>query len=92
MQQALRRGQNSRELPRAVSYANVGKLRFVNEADQPLWHERCRLITNCIINTTTLSRVLAHKEAAGDTTGAALISQVSSAAWQHINLYGRFDL
>jgi hypothetical protein len=40
---------------------------------------------------TILSRVLAHKEATGDLVGAALLMQVSPVAWQHINLYGRYE-
>ena len=93
VQRALNRGENYHQLRRAVSYANFGKLRFMNEDDQQLWHECSRLITNCIIfyNTTMLSRVLAHKEATGDTAGAQLIMQVSPVAWQHINLYGRYE-
>ncbi|CAA9372216.1 MAG: Transposase, partial [uncultured Chloroflexia bacterium] len=57
VQQALNRGENYHQLRRAVSYANFGKLRFLNEDDQQLWHECSRLITNCIIfyNTTILS-------------------------------------
>ncbi len=35
--------------------------------------------------------MLAHKEATGDTVGAAQISQISPVAWQHINLYGRYE-
>ncbi|GAC1653841.1 MAG: hypothetical protein NVS4B8_29070 [Herpetosiphon sp.] len=51
------------------------------------------MITNCIIfyNTTILSRVLAHKAATGDTAGAAVISQISPVAWQHVNFYGRYE-
>jgi hypothetical protein len=76
-----------------VSYANFGKLRFRNEEDQQLWHECSRLITNCIIfyNTAILSRLWAHKTAAGDTRGAALITQISPIAWQHINFYRRYE-
>jgi hypothetical protein len=76
-----------------VSYANFGKLRFRNEDDQQLWQECSRLITNSIIfyNTAILSRLWAYKEAAGDATGAALITQISPIAWQHINFYGRYE-
>ncbi len=51
-----------------MSCANFGKLRFRTEEEQQLWSESSRLLTNCIIyyNMTILSRVLAHKEAAGD--------------------------
>jgi hypothetical protein len=38
-----------------------------------------------------LSRLWAHKEAAGDTTGAALITQISPVAWQHSNFHGRYE-
>jgi TnpA family transposase len=93
VQRALNRGENYHQLRRAVSYANFGKLRFRNEEDQQLWHECSRLITNCIIfyNTAILSRLWAHKAAAGDTTGAALITQISPVAWQHVNFYGRYE-
>jgi TnpA family transposase len=93
VQRALNRGENYHQLRRAVSYANFGKLRFRSEDDQQLWHECSRLITNCIIfyNTLILSRLWAHKETAGDRTGAALITQISPVAWQHINFYGRYE-
>ncbi len=78
---------------RAVSYANVGKLRFKTEDDQQLWSECSRLISNCILfyNATILSRLLAYKVGSGDTAGAHLITQVSPVAWQHINFYGRYE-
>jgi hypothetical protein len=58
-----------------------------------LWHECRRLITNCIIfyTMTMLSRALAHNEATGDTAGAALLTQLSPVAWQHINFDGRYE-
>ena len=51
------------------------------------------LITNCIIyyNTHLLSHLLTYKENAGDGHAAAGIKQVSPVAWQHINLYGRYE-
>jgi TnpA family transposase len=93
VQRALNRGENYHQLRRAVSYANFGKLRFRTEEEQLLWSESSRLITNCIIyyNTIILSRLLAYKEAAGDTEGAEMLKQVSPIAWQHINLYGRYE-
>ena len=89
----MNRGENYHQLRRAVSYANFGKLRFKTEDDQQLWNECSRLISNCIIfyNATILSRLLAYKEASGDTVGAALLMQVSPVAWQHINVYGRYE-
>ncbi len=93
VQHALNRGEQYHQLHRAVSYANFGKLRFTTEEDQQIWNECGRLLTTCILyyNITLLSRLAAHKEAAGDTAGAALISHVSPMAWQHINFYGRYE-
>ena len=89
----LARAQEDHQLRRAVSYANFGKLRFKTEHEQQLWGECARLLTNCIIyyNATILSHVLACQGGAGDTQGVALLKQVSPVAWQHINLYGRYE-
>ena len=93
VQRALNRGENYHQLHRAVSYANFGKLRFRTEYEQHLWGECSRLLTNCIIayNATILSHLLAHKERSGDASGAARLIRVSPVAWQHINLYGRYE-
>jgi TnpA family transposase len=93
VQRALNRGENYHQLRRAVSYANFGKLRFKTEHEQQLWGECARLLTNCIIyySATILSHMLACKGGAGDTQGVALLKQVSPVAWQHINLYGRYE-
>jgi Tn3 transposase DDE domain len=93
VQRALNRGESFHQLRRAVSYANFGKLRFKTEHEQQLWSECARLITNCIIyyNTLLLSNVLAYKEGVGDAQSAALLTQISPVAWQHINLYGRYE-
>jgi TnpA family transposase len=93
VQRAVNRGESYHKLRRAVSYANFGKLRFKTEHEQQLWGECSRLITNCIIyyNATILSHLLAHKESTGDVQGAALLRHVSPVAWQHINLYGRYE-
>jgi Tn3 transposase DDE domain len=93
VQRALNRGESYHQLHRAVSYANFGKLRFRTEYEQHLWGECSRLITNCIIayNATILSHLLAHKERSDDATGAARLIRVSPVAWQHINLYGRYE-
>lgn len=90
---ALNRGENYHHLRRAVSHANFGKLRFKTEHEQKIWGECARLITNCIIyyNALIISDVLEHKEKTGDAEGAALLKQVSPVAWQHINLYGRYE-
>ena len=89
----MNRGENYHQLHRAVSYANFGKLRFRTEYEQHLWGECSRLLANCIIayNATILSHLLAHKERSGDASGAARLTRVSPVAWQHINLYGRYE-
>jgi TnpA family transposase len=93
VQQAVNRGENYHQLRRTVSYANYGKLRFGTEYEQNLWSECSRLIANCIIyyDATLLSHLLAHKESRGDMQGAALVKQASAIAWQHVNLYGRYE-
>ena len=60
---ALNRGENYHQLRRAVSFANFGKLRFKTEAEQDIWSECSRLITNCLIyyNATLLSDSGLHK-------------------------------
>ncbi|HLB86326.1 MAG TPA: transposase, partial [Terriglobales bacterium] len=93
VQRALNRGESYHQLRRAVSYANFGRLRFKTEHEQQLWGECARLITNCIIyyNATLLSNVLSYRERADDSQGVALLKLVSPVAWQHINLYGRYE-
>ena len=93
VQRALNRGENYHQLRRAVSYANFGKLRFKTEYEQQLWEECSRLMTNSIIyyNATILSQLVAYKEHQGDQHSAALLTQVSPIAWQHINLCGRYE-
>jgi len=93
VQRALNRGESYHQLRRAISHANFGKLRFKTEHEQHIWGECARLMTNCIIyyNVMLLSNLLDYKRAAGDVQGAALIKQISPVAWQHINLYGRYE-
>ena len=93
VQRAVNRGESYHQLRRTISYANYGKLRFGTEYEQHLWSECSRLIANCIIfyNATLLSKLLAHKESRGDMQGAALVKQASPVAWQHVNLYGRYE-
>jgi TnpA family transposase len=93
VQQALNRGESYHQLRRAVSHANFGKLRFKTEYEQHIWGDCARLLTNCIIyyNAMLLSGLLEYKEAAGDVQGVALLQHISPVAWQHINLYGRYE-
>ena len=91
VQRALNRGESYHKLRRAVSYANFGKLRFKTEQDQQLWGESSRLLTNCIIyyNASILSNTLTYGERMGQDSD--MLKRVSPVAWQHINLYGRYE-
>jgi len=93
VQRALNRGESYHQLRRAISHANFGKLRFKSELEQQLWGECGRLIANCILyyNASILSNVLAHRENINDVRGIEELKQISPVAWQHINLYGRYE-
>jgi TnpA family transposase len=93
VQRALNRGESYHQLRRAISHANFGKLRFKSELEQQLWSECGRLIANCILyyNARILSSVLDHREQLGDVQGVEDLRQISPVAWQHINLYGRYE-
>ena len=93
VQRALNRGESYHQLRRAISHANFGKLRFKSELEQQLWSECGRLIANCILyyNAKILSSVLDHREQIGDVQGVEVLRQISPVAWQHINLYGRYE-
>jgi TnpA family transposase len=68
VQKALHRGEAYHRLRRAVAYVKGGKFRVQTEAEQPIWNECSRLITNAIIysNPALLWRVHEPKRAAGD--------------------------
>lgn len=93
VQRALNRGESYHQLRRAISHANFGKLRFKSELEQQIWSECGRLIANCILyyNASILSNVLAYRESIGDIQGVEVLKQISPVAWQHINLYGRYE-
>jgi hypothetical protein len=90
---AVNRGESYHQLRRTISYANYGKLRFGTEYEQHLWSECSRLIANCIIfyNATLLSKLLADKGEPRRHARGALVKQASPVAWQHVNLYGRYE-
>lgn len=91
VQKALNRGESYHKLRRAVSYANFGKLRFKTEQEQQLWSGCSRLLCNCIIyyNACILSNMLTYKESTGQNSD--MLKLISPIAWQHINLYGRYE-
>lgn len=93
VQKSLNRGEAYHRLRRAVAFVNGGKFRVQTEAEQQIWNECSRLITNAIIyyNTILLSRVYEQKGAIGDQTAMDIIRSMSPVAWQHINLFGTFE-
>jgi hypothetical protein len=94
VQKALNRGEAYHRLRGAVAFVNGGKFRVKTEAEQQLWNECSRLITNIIIyyNTSLLSRVYEQKQATGDQEAQAIIESVSPVAWQNVNLFGNFEI
>jgi TnpA family transposase len=93
VQAALNRGEAYHRLRRAVAYVNGGRFRVQTEAEQQVWNECSRLITNAVIyyNTALLSRVYEQKQAAKDQAAMEVIQGMSPVAWQHINLIGQFE-
>lgn len=93
VQKALNRGEAYHRFRRAVAYVNGGKFRVQTEAEQHIWNECSRLIANAIIyyNTMLLSKVYEQKLAVGDHAAIAVVQGISPVAWQHVNLYGRFE-
>ena len=91
VQRALNRGESYHKLRRAIFHANFGKLRFKTEQEQRLWSECSRLLANCIIyyNASILSNLLAYRESNGQ--DSSVLKQIFPVAWQHINLYGRYE-
>ena len=93
VQKALNRGEAYHRFRRAIAYVNGGKFRVQTEAEQQIWNDCSRLIANAIIyyNTALLSRVYDQKRAAGDEEAVAMLTGVSPAAWQNVNLFGSFE-
>jgi len=93
IQKALNRTESYHKLRRAIAIANGGKLRFRTQTEQEIWNECSRLIANCIIhyNAAILSNMLDQYENTTDTVNTEWIKQISPVAWQHVNLYGRYE-
>jgi TnpA family transposase len=93
VQQALNRGEAYHRFRRAVAFVNGGKFRVKTEAEQQIWNECSRLITNAIIyyNALLLSKVYEQKRAAGDQEAMDVLRRISPVAWQHVNLFGAIE-
>lgn len=65
-----------------MAYVNRGKFRVQIEAEQQIWNECSRLITNAVIyyNTVLLSRVYYRKLAAEDHAATDMIQGMSPVA------------
>jgi TnpA family transposase len=93
VQKALNRGEAYHRFRRAIAYVNSGKFRVKTESEQQIWNECSRLIANTVIyyNMALLSRVYEQKKAIGDLEAIEIIKRISPIAWQHINLFGKFE-
>lgn len=93
VQKALNRGEAYHRFRRAVAFVNSGKFRVQTEAEQQIWNECSRLITNAVIyyNTALLSKVYEQQRRAGDREAMDILAGTSPIAWQHINLFGSFE-
>ncbi len=82
VQRALNRGESYHQLRRAISHANLGKLRFKTEQEQQIWSECGRLIANCILyyNAKLLSTLLSYQESNGNVQGAEMLKRISPVA------------
>ena len=63
------------------------------EAEQQIWNECSRLLTNAIIyyNSLLLSGVYEQKLAANDQAAIAILRETSPVAWRNVNLFGAMD-
>lgn len=93
VQKALNRGEAYHRLRRTVAYVNGGKLRVKTEAEQQIWNECSRLLTNAIIyyNSLLLSGVYEQKLAANDQSAISILRETSPVAWRNVNLFGSMD-
>ena len=84
----------SADMLRAYTLAAAHAANLSASRTMALWAAWSRLVTHGILsdNATILSRLLAPQEGMGDRQGAAFLPQVSLAAWQPMNLHGRYAL
>ena len=75
-----------------IAYAHGGKSQVHSQAEQNIWSEATRLISNAIIyyNTFFLSQLLEQHLMHGNSNEVELIKNISPIAWQHINLHGLY--
>ena len=93
VQKALNRGEGYHRLRRNIFFAHEGKFRVHSVTEQQVWNDCARLIANAIIyyNTYVLSALLAYHQRQGHQAVVEQLKRISPLAWQHINLYGRYQ-
>lgn len=93
VQKALNRGEAYHKLRKAIAYAHSGKFRVKTELEQQVWNECSRIIANCILfyNAYILSRLFEKKKELHCYEQSNFITNISPLAWQHINLYGKYE-
>ncbi len=93
VQRALNRGESYHQLQRAITQRNGGKFRGTTEYEIALESECSRLIANVIIyyNVQMLSKLFEKFEQEGKEQEVVLVKRLSPVAWQHINLFGRYE-
>lgn len=93
VQRALNRGEAYHQLQRAITHPNGGRFRGTTDHDIAIESECSRLLANAIIyyNMDILSQLWLHLESEGRIKEADLVKRLSPVAWQHINLFGRYE-
>jgi TnpA family transposase len=92
VQKALNRGEGYHRLGKKIAYDNEGKFRVHSQAEQHIWSDFSRLITNTILfyNLHLLSGLLENGQSQNNTKQLNLLKKVSPVAWGHINIYGTY--
>ena len=93
IQIALNRGESYHQLAGNVSYANSSKIIAKTERKQLIYKECTRLICNVIIyyNSYILSKFYLEKQKLNQNNQIDALKRISPIAWQHINLYGKYE-
>ena len=93
VQRSLNRGEAYHQLQRAITHPNGGRFKGTTEYDIAIESDCSRLIANAIIyyNTNMLSRLWERLKSEGKDEQAERVKRLSPVAWQHINLFGRYE-
>mgnify|MGYP000866762093 FL=1 len=88
VQKALNRGESYHSLKSAIFSADKGKFKVKTVLEQEIWSECSRLLCSAVIyyNSYILSELMKDLPE----NERAFFSKISPAAWNHINIYGRY--